>query len=171
MANADLPPEGKMFPNRIVEDQDMELEPVVMGPPAFGSPDPKTLENTLLPLADNPHATSETHQPDQSAVEKAQGENYNAMDKADLKALAEERELEVEGNKKADYVAALNAADAEDMNSKDFKEQIASANSMEELEAAEQLYLDSGQEYKSVDAALEKKREELENDDNENDNQ
>lgn len=37
----------------------MELEPVVFGPPAYGSPDPATAGNTLLPLVDNPMATAE----------------------------------------------------------------------------------------------------------------
>lgn len=54
-----MPPNSeKMFPNLSEEEQDVELEPVVMGPPAYGSPDPATAENTLLPLVDDPHHTA-----------------------------------------------------------------------------------------------------------------
>lgn len=39
--------------------------------------------------------------------------DYSAMRVADLRAIADERGLAVEGTTKADYVAALTAADAE----------------------------------------------------------
>lgn len=36
------------------EDQDMEMTPQVVGPPAYGSPDPATSAGRLLPLQDHP---------------------------------------------------------------------------------------------------------------------
>lgn len=45
--------------------------------------------------------------------EEAGETDYSAMRVADLKAIADERGLAVEGTTKADYVAALTASDAE----------------------------------------------------------
>jgi pyruvate/2-oxoglutarate dehydrogenase complex dihydrolipoamide acyltransferase (E2) component len=36
------------------EDQDMEMTPVVMGPPGYGSPDPNTSAGVLVPIVDHP---------------------------------------------------------------------------------------------------------------------
>jgi len=38
------------------EDQDMDMVPVVMGPPQYGSPDPLTSAGALLPIVDHPLA-------------------------------------------------------------------------------------------------------------------
>lgn len=40
----------QLNPNVGLEDQDMEMTPVVMGPPAYGSPDPNTQARRLAPL-------------------------------------------------------------------------------------------------------------------------
>jgi hypothetical protein len=44
----------KMWPNRQEDEQDMEMEPVVMSPPGYGSPDPKTQEGILVPVDESP---------------------------------------------------------------------------------------------------------------------
>jgi hypothetical protein len=58
---ADEGPEGmletgseKMWPNRQEDEQDMEMEPVIMAPPGYGSPDPATQEGTLVPVEESP---------------------------------------------------------------------------------------------------------------------
>jgi hypothetical protein len=43
----------KMWPNRQEDEQDMEMEPVVISPPGYGSPDPQTQEGTLGPVEDS----------------------------------------------------------------------------------------------------------------------
>jgi hypothetical protein len=55
-----MAPEPKTFdrsemvnPYLSLEDQDMEMTPVVMGPPAYGSPDPETQAIRLVPLDEN----------------------------------------------------------------------------------------------------------------------
>lgn len=153
------PKNEKMFPNRVEEDQDVELQPVFVGPPAYGSPEGDQLGNQLVPLVDDPHHTAAM------ASERARSESgdYSKMKKAELSKLAEEREIEGASEmKKDELVAALNAADSEDMNSADFKDRVNAASSMEELEEAENFYVDSGQSYSSVEKAIEKKRAELE---------
>jgi hypothetical protein len=46
----------KDFPSFREEDQDMAhaLEPVIIGPPAYASPDPDTNANTLVPVDEHP---------------------------------------------------------------------------------------------------------------------
>lgn len=58
---ADEGPEGlletgseKMWPNRQEDEQDMEMEPVIMAPPGYGSPDPATQEGVLVPVDESP---------------------------------------------------------------------------------------------------------------------
>lgn len=43
----------KMWPNRQEDEQDMEMEPVVISPPGYGSPDPQTQEGTLGPVEES----------------------------------------------------------------------------------------------------------------------
>jgi pyruvate/2-oxoglutarate dehydrogenase complex dihydrolipoamide acyltransferase (E2) component len=38
------------------EEQDMQMEPHVMGPPSYGSPDPTTSAGSLVPIVDHPLA-------------------------------------------------------------------------------------------------------------------
>jgi len=48
--------EPKMHPSFRLEDQEMaeELKPVVIGPPAYASPDPATNAGTLVPIEQHP---------------------------------------------------------------------------------------------------------------------
>jgi hypothetical protein len=43
-----------VYPNRPEEMQDMEMEPVVLGPGSYASPDPATESGRLLPLTEHP---------------------------------------------------------------------------------------------------------------------
>src|SRR5262245_60845347 len=57
-------------PNRTLEEQGMEMTPVLVGPPAYGSPDPQTSAGRLIPLAEHPHA--------EEIAETTYGEGYTA---------------------------------------------------------------------------------------------
>lgn len=160
------PNPDKQFPNLPEEEQEVELEPVVMGPPAYGSPDPESNTNTLLPLVDDPMRTAASAA-DEAAAVRDQA-NYSKMDKDVLAQMASDRGLEVEGTgangnvKKSDLVSALTAADAEDMDSRDFISRVEAATDEDQLDEAEEFYENSGKEYASVEKAIDKKRAELE---------
>jgi hypothetical protein len=49
---ASSPGTFKEFPNRVMEDQDVEMAKVTFGPPPFSSSDPETDARRLLPLHD-----------------------------------------------------------------------------------------------------------------------
>jgi hypothetical protein len=40
----------KLHPSRVQEDQDVEMKPIVVGPPPYSSPDPATEGNQMIPL-------------------------------------------------------------------------------------------------------------------------
>lgn len=138
-------------------------EPTVMGAPPFSSPDPATDAKRMLPLEDGTSA----HQA-RLDVEGTRTEgDYKGMSPAELKALTEERDLAVEGTgkggavKKNDYIAALQEDDAADMKAADFKEQVEAAENQDALDEIAQLYDNSGKSYSTVEAAIEKKQAEL----------
>jgi len=47
-------PSEKLHPNRQEDEQDMEMKPVIVGPPAYGSPDPETAAGALVAVEDHP---------------------------------------------------------------------------------------------------------------------
>ena len=60
MSPASAPNEsGKVYPNRVLEDQDVEMQPIVLGPAPFSSPDPETDGIRMLPLEDGSSASEE----------------------------------------------------------------------------------------------------------------
>lgn len=137
-----------------------EFEGTYLSTPPFSSPNPKTEGLRMLPLEDGTSAH-------QSAVEAAgfrdaaKGSDYRSMKVADLKKLAQSRELEPASNKKDDLVAALLAADGENLNAADFIEKVNSATTQEELDAAADLYEASGNQFSTVEDAIDKKQDEL----------
>lgn len=165
--------DAKQFPAAAMEDQDEiaegRQEVTVMGTPPFSSPDPVTDSYKMLPLEDGTSA----HQGALEAAETRSVENndYNALDKSELQRLADERDLSVEGSGKdgnvvkKDLVAALLEDDASDMKAADFKSRVEAASTQDELDAAANLYGNSGKSFSSVEAAIEKKQSELEDED------
>lgn len=123
------------------EDQDMEMQPVVVGPPGYASPDPATNAGKLLPLED--HALNAETLPEEAegaaisadygsdvqsltvpavgttapiAPEAPAGEvaeaDYEEMTKADLQTLADNRGVEVASSwTKAEIIDALEEND------------------------------------------------------------
>lgn len=82
----------------------------VTNPAAFVEDEPEGDDPTDSP--DGP-AEGESTTGAETGPEEAGETDYSAMRVADLRAIADERGLAVEGTAKADYVAALTAADAE----------------------------------------------------------
>lgn len=75
----------------------------VTNPAAFVEDEPEGDDTA----ADSPDEPAE----DEPEDEPTSDADYSAMRVADLKALADERDVTVDGTTKADYVAALTAAD------------------------------------------------------------
>lgn len=98
------------------EEQDMEMKPVIVGPPAYGSPDPATSAGRLRALKDHPLAdtlsedygegyditttattVSQPITPEPTDIERdaqGAGEGYENMKKDQLLQLAAERGIE-----------------------------------------------------------------------------
>jgi hypothetical protein len=93
-------PSEALNPN--LEDQDMVIKPTVMGPPAYGSPDPLTATAALLPVVDHPNRASLSEDYGKDVIEDSNlastrgeaTESYDEMKVDDLKTLAKTRELD-----------------------------------------------------------------------------
>lgn len=109
-----------------------EVSEVVLGPPAFGSPDPRTLGHVMMPATDHPVSAPDLS-PDYAGDKEAQlgpepEETVNdedddsndatwnkSMNKADLLKEADSRNLDVtDENTKDEIVAALEEDDKAD---------------------------------------------------------
>lgn len=86
--------------NPYVEDQNMEIKPTVMGPPAFGSPDPDTVNASLVPLVDHPRRAvlSEDYGADviedSNQISPTTGEEVDAQEELGSDVAAEETDYE-----------------------------------------------------------------------------
>lgn len=58
------------------EEQEMEMTPVVVGPPAYGSPEPATSAGRLLPLDEHPFNPSNLPEDHPAAIDESYGEGY-----------------------------------------------------------------------------------------------
>lgn len=167
----------KMIPAATMEDQEEILNEqralTEIGPAPFSSPDPATDARKMLPLEDGTSSAYDSRVADQ-ARHQAEATNYNSMSLEDLKSLAEEKDLDVEGTgkdgrvKKSDYVDALNSDDTKDMKAADWKEQISAAADQDALDEVAERYSESGHTYKSVEAAVEARQKEIDDADNGN---
>jgi hypothetical protein len=163
---SDIEYDDKMFPAATHADQEAIMageagEPTVLGTVPFSSPEPHTDGLRMLPLEDGTSA----HQAsiESAEIRDANTDPYKGMKNAELKRLVSERGLEAEGNKNADLLAALRADDADGMLASDFIARVNAATNQEELDAAASLYEAQDRELSTVEAAIEKKQEALDN--------
>jgi Rho termination factor, N-terminal domain len=89
------------------EEQDMEMEPIVLGPPGYASPDPETNAAALVPLSETTLEVS----PDFGKDAAAEGEeSLEDMTKAELVEKAEAEGIEGAASmNKSELVEALKA--------------------------------------------------------------
>jgi|SRR3972149_8042953 len=75
-------PSKKLNPNVTEELQDMELNPIVLGPPAYGSPDPRTSAGRLVPVSSHPNKAliSDNYGADVATVDREAAVTIYAVD-------------------------------------------------------------------------------------------
>jgi hypothetical protein len=96
-----------------------EIQPTVLGPPAYASPDPATSSGALVDLEEHPNAENLSEDfgqtpPEAGAQAAAGGSDYESKTKDELVDMA--RDAEIEGYSsmnKAELVAALEENDAQ----------------------------------------------------------
>ena len=100
------------------EEQDMDMEPVIVGPPSYASPDPTTNAGRLRAIEDHPlqEDISEDFGADVKASEEGEeGEeenSYDGMTKVELSELASDREIEGHSSmNKDELISALRESD------------------------------------------------------------
>jgi pyruvate/2-oxoglutarate dehydrogenase complex dihydrolipoamide acyltransferase (E2) component len=64
-------------PNVSEEEQGMEMTPVIVGPPAYGSPDPSTSQGRLMPLEQHPLNVENLPEGHPAAISPDYGEGYD----------------------------------------------------------------------------------------------
>lgn len=181
-------PSERMAPAFREEDQDMavELQPVVIGPPAYASPDPATASGRLVPVEEHPLnlsddygksvldvATSETvvgtyyYESSRTAegVAPASDKPREEWVKADWQKQAKAYGLAQAGTKD-DVKARVEAYEDEleadkDMKAAEWVEEVESAEDADALAAIRERYGASGATFSTVDEAFEKKQAEF----------
>jgi hypothetical protein len=73
---SEFAPSAVKVPGMSEEEQDMEMTPTVVGPPAYGSPDPTTSAGRLLPLDEHPFNPANLPDDHPAAIDEAYGEGY-----------------------------------------------------------------------------------------------
>jgi hypothetical protein len=106
------------------EDSAVDMDEVIVGPPGYGSPDPRTVAGRLVPLSEHPlkdeiaktdYGSEVTHEEvmqafPEGALEPSGGmtkDNLEDKKKAELVSLAEQKGLDASGMTKAELVDAL----------------------------------------------------------------
>lgn len=69
-------PSAVKIPGMSEEEQEMEMTPTVVGPPAYGSPDPVTSAGRLLPLDEHPFNPANLPADHPAAIDESYGEGY-----------------------------------------------------------------------------------------------
>lgn len=70
-------PSSSPNPYMSEEEQGMEMRPAIVGPPAYGSPDPLTQAGRLLPLQQHPLRADALPDGHSAAISEDYGENYD----------------------------------------------------------------------------------------------
>lgn len=169
-----------------MEDEVQELDPVIMGPPAYSSPDPKTAQGYLAPVEEHPLSADLSD--DYGAAEKDLGHDAEYRSsmaagregEADFTDFPEDRKdwsrthwqkaakqfgIPHSGTK-TDVQSRVEAYEAEreadkDMKAADWTDEIDDAEDAESLALIAERYQQSGADLSSVQDALDKKSAEL----------
>lgn len=112
-------PSEHLNPSLRAEDQEMDMRPQIVGPPAYGSPNPETAGGRLVPLHEHPlkDKLSDDYGGDHLAgADLGQGSvTLDEMSVANLRALAKERGIEGTGKlNKSELIAVLSAQSSEE---------------------------------------------------------
>ena len=74
----DSPPSQLKIAGMSEEEQNMEMTPTIVGPPAYGSPDPNTSAGRLLPIDQHPFNPANLPEDHPAAIAEDYGEGYQA---------------------------------------------------------------------------------------------
>lgn len=128
---------GEEAQPREEKERDVELEPVIVGPPGYGSPDPTTVAGRLTTLDVHPDVENiaadygsdvtqeqidlampydENAEQEKADTGTESADELDKMKKDELVALADERGVDTEGMTKAEIVDALAVDDSEETN-------------------------------------------------------
>ena len=105
----------KMWPNRQEDEQDMEMEPVVIAPPGYGSPDPQTQEGILVPVEESPLEIAEDYGADAMAASQEVAEEGEAAEGEE----EDDRPAQSATRAEWDEYARSKGVDPEEFSSKD----------------------------------------------------
>jgi pyruvate/2-oxoglutarate dehydrogenase complex dihydrolipoamide acyltransferase (E2) component len=72
-------PSNSPNPYMSEEEQGMDMKPTVVGPPAYGSPDPTTSAGKLLPLEQHPLRADALPEGHPAAIDESYGEGYDGV--------------------------------------------------------------------------------------------
>lgn len=76
IATPDAAPSTLKISGMSEEEQNMEMTPTIVGPPAYGSPDPVTSAGRLLPLDQHPFNPANLPDDHPAAIDASYGEGY-----------------------------------------------------------------------------------------------
>jgi len=104
-------PSEKLHPNRQEDEQDMDMQPVIVGPPAYASPDPETASGRLVAVEEHPLELAEDYGADVQMPEapaKKDGPPAKSASKDEWDAYAREQGVDPEKySSKDDLIEAL----------------------------------------------------------------
>lgn len=156
LAEAASPAADQFHPSFRQEDQDMAeamLKPVVIGPPAYASPDPATNAGKLVPIEDHPLA---------GMIDADFGKAYREEGVVSQPSPLAGTEDNPGGY--MDSSAGMSAeelAEAKSLKAAEWKEMVESAEDAGELDDVVSKYQAAGASYATVDSAIEAKRAEF----------
>jgi hypothetical protein len=175
----DTPPSALVNPSLRQEDQHMaeELQPVVVGPPAYASPDPATNQGRLVPVETHPLsgdisddygaavADRTPGQPDTLTATEADAKPREEWEGEDWRNQAEKYGLS-KGGSNADVQARVEdhekALEADkEMGAKEWISEFEDADNAESLSAVKSRFDASGATFTTSQAAYDKRYQEL----------
>jgi hypothetical protein len=163
-----------MFPAATMDDQEKiaqedGMDGIVLGAPAFSSPNPDTDNSRMLPLEDGTSA----YEAGEAAATRRAAESLSDVKKDELVEIARSEDVplpdgaEDHSDMKVDELKqAIRENRASGLRAKDFIEKVNASTDQTSLDAAVEEYEASGKNLSTVEKAIEKKQDDLDNPDN-----